>query len=125
MLKAVRMIQSWYRRRKFRKLVEAVMELKRAGRKGAKYGANKLSMANDLRKKKMNEEIAQRSKMLKAVRVVQRWFRRRRFRQLVFAIIVRSKVQKKKLTGEALKQFSKQTLDRLNRADAEQKKYAL
>lgn len=119
------MIQSWYRRRKFRKLVEAVMELKRAGRKGAKYGANKLSMANDLRKKKMNEEIAHRSKMLKAVKVVQRWFRRRRFRQLVFAIIVRSKVQKKKLTGESLKQFSKQTLDRLNRADAEHKKYAL
>jgi len=29
------------------------------------------------------------------------------------------------LTGESLKQFSKQTLDRLNRADAEQKKHAL
>ena len=55
----------------------------------------------------MNEEIAERSKMLKAVKVVQRWFRRRRFRQLVFAIIVRNKVQKKKLSGESLKQFSK------------------
>jgi hypothetical protein len=103
------MIQSWFRRRKFRKLVEAIIELKRAGKKSTK--SNKLSMANDLRKKKMNEEIAERSKMLKAVKVVQRWFRRRRFRQLVFAIIVRNKVQKKKLTGESLKQFSKQTLD--------------
>ena len=117
------MIQSWYRRRKFRKLVEAIIELRFAGKKGTK--SNKVSMANDLRKKKMNAEIAQRSKMIKAVKVVQRWFRRRRFRQLVFAIIVRNKVQKKKLTGESLKQFSKETLDRLNRADAEQKKFAL
>ncbi len=58
MLKAVRMIQSWYRRRKFRKLVDAVIEIKRAGKKGAKYGANKLTMANDLRKKNLNKEIA-------------------------------------------------------------------
>jgi hypothetical protein len=70
MLKAVRMIQSWYRRRKFRKLVEAVIEIKRTGKKGAKYGTNKIRLANDLRKKKLNLEIAQRSKMLRAVKVV-------------------------------------------------------
>jgi hypothetical protein len=48
------LVQRWYRRRKFRKLVEAVIEIKRAGKKGAKYGVNKFSMANDLRKKKLN-----------------------------------------------------------------------
>jgi len=46
------MIQSWYRRRKFRKLVEAIVELRFAGKKGTK--SNKVSTANDLRKKKMN-----------------------------------------------------------------------
>jgi hypothetical protein len=37
------MIQSWYRRRKFRKLVDAMIEINQRGKKGSKVRGNKLS----------------------------------------------------------------------------------
>ena len=98
-----------------------MIELRRGtGKKNSKTAKAPINVkqADQLRKKITKEEIAEKKKMIKAVKIVQRWFRRRRFRQLVFAMVVKSQIQKKKLTGAALEKFSKQTLDRLNRADA-------
>lgn len=94
--RAIRLVQRWYRMRRFRKAVWAVIEAGRQLRSNWANSRHYLSAkekllfderivikANFLRKQALQNEIDYKARLKRSTKFLQSWWRRRKFRNLV------------------------------------------